>query len=88
MTLPALPGHSWIILSAGTASLLAAGALLFGADPEVGAESSESALPVVVRQVPRLDRPGYLALSGDVEAVRSAMSMVGVIFTRLASTVW
>ena len=72
MKLPTLPGRSWVILTLGTVATVAAGVLLFGAEGDALPQAAETALPVTVRPVAHLGRPNYVALSGDVEAWRSA----------------
>ncbi|HEX9710551.1 MAG TPA: efflux RND transporter periplasmic adaptor subunit, partial [Candidatus Thermoplasmatota archaeon] len=72
MKLPTLPGRYWIVLTLAMAGVGAA-ALLFGAEGDSAVpQVAEATVSVTIRPVTRLDRPEYVALSGDVEGWSTA----------------
>jgi membrane fusion protein (multidrug efflux system) len=77
----------WIPVAIVSAVVLTVGAFVIrGPEKAVQhAEAATAAVPVVVREVGRVGRPGYVALSGDVEGRR--MASVGFLVPGKVATV-
>src|SRR5690606_14260892 len=64
--------RTWVLLVVGLGAVVTAGALLFADEEPTPATAAEAIVPVLVRPVGQLERASYVALSGEVEAWRTA----------------
>ena len=79
LPMPTPSRRRWIPVAVIAAAVLAVGAFVTRGPNEATAtdEAEADAIPVVVREVGTVGRPGYVALSGDVEGWR--MASVGFV---------